>query len=78
MVHEGVLCDECGANPLVGFRYKCMTCPDYDICGGCKPNTSHNHLDMTLIFSTGKANCSLQNLLQCGFTLYLEQNHSIK
>lgn len=57
VVHEGVVCDECGMDPVVGFRYKCLTCPDYDICGGCKKkiaNTSHGHHGMTLIVSTSK------------------------
>lgn len=35
-VHNGVICDSCGANPLRGIRWRCQTCPDHDICGECK------------------------------------------
>lgn len=35
VVHHQVVCDGCGVSPLVGARYKCKTCPDYDLCGAC-------------------------------------------
>ncbi|CAE8710908.1 unnamed protein product, partial [Polarella glacialis] len=31
--HFGVECDGCKAAPLVGPRFKCPACPDYDLCG---------------------------------------------
>ena len=34
-MHQGVVCDGCGANPLLGPRFKCGSCPDYDLCGAC-------------------------------------------
>ena len=34
-VHVGVTCDGCQALPLTGVRYKCMVCPDYDLCTVC-------------------------------------------
>jgi len=33
--HFGVTCDGCNANPIVGPRFKCPVCPDYDLCGNC-------------------------------------------
>lgn len=35
VLHEGVSCDRCHASPLAGVRYKCVTCPDYDLCSQC-------------------------------------------
>ncbi|CAE8634285.1 unnamed protein product, partial [Polarella glacialis] len=35
MVHRSITCDGCGMSPLRGLRYKCKTCPDYDLCGEC-------------------------------------------
>ncbi len=29
--HE-VTCDGCNIKPVVGFRYKCLVCPDHDFC----------------------------------------------
>merc|ERR1719373_1032851 len=33
--HTAVTCDGCGVSPLVGPRFKCETCTDYDLCGEC-------------------------------------------
>eukprot|EP00440_Ansanella_granifera_P014175 gb/GFBE01015405.1/.p1 GENE.gb/GFBE01015405.1/~~gb/GFBE01015405.1/.p1 ORF type:complete len:556 (+),score=106.10 gb/GFBE01015405.1/:1-1668(+) len=43
--HCGVVCDGCGANPLVGPRFKCTVCPDYDLCGNCYPRKLQLHKD---------------------------------
>jgi len=50
-VHSGVVCDSCG-NTISGIRYKCSSCPDYDLCELCekKPgvhDASHVFLKIT-------------------------------
>jgi len=42
-VHSTVHCDGCGANPIVGSRYKCLEfiCPDYDLCQSCYDKKVH-------------------------------------
>ena len=40
--HEGVTCDGCNKNPIVGTRYKCSSCLDYDLCKECKDKEVHN------------------------------------
>ena len=52
-VHQGVTCDECGKHPLIGFRYKCLICADFDVCHECRTITSHPHKAFTTISSTG-------------------------
>lgn len=39
-VHDGVLCDECDG-AIMGFRYKCIECPDFDLCGQCESGAVH-------------------------------------
>ena len=41
--HYGVTCDSCNVHPIVGRRFKCMTCPDYDLCESCEQKCIHNH-----------------------------------
>lgn len=40
VVHEGVVCDGCEMTPIVGIRFKCHECPDFDLCASCeaRPN----------------------------------------
>lgn len=37
-VHHAVYCDCCDAGPIRGTRYKCKTCPNYDLCEDCYDN----------------------------------------
>lgn len=34
-VHVNVFCDVCGATPVIGHRWKCSQCPNYDMCNSC-------------------------------------------
>lgn len=34
--HTGIYCDECGAYPIRGTRFKSLRIYDYDICGDCR------------------------------------------
>lgn len=34
-IHHGVTCDGCLVCPIIGNRYKCQECPDYDLCSPC-------------------------------------------
>ena len=38
--HRGVVCDGCGWG-VRGFHYKCLVCPDYDLCGDCEGKQFH-------------------------------------
>ncbi|XP_052811381.1 uncharacterized protein LOC128239001 isoform X3 [Mya arenaria] len=43
-VHRGLHCDGCNATPIIGTRYKCMSCYEYDLCDGCMSKRVHpNH-----------------------------------
>nr|XP_014101141.2 protein ref(2)P [Bactrocera oleae] len=41
VIHENVECDSCGLAPIVGFRYKCIQCSNYDLCQRCEAKHKH-------------------------------------
>lgn len=46
--HPNVVCDACD-QPIIGFRYKCIECIDYDLCMECEPKMLHEqHVMMRL------------------------------
>lgn len=38
--HRGVSCDGCG-NSIEGYRYKCLQCPNFDLCTVCEERQLH-------------------------------------
>lgn len=44
VLHPGVVCDGCN-QPLYGPRYKCVICPDYDLCSACEQKGIHPEHD---------------------------------
>jgi len=43
VVHNHVTCDGCGVSPIVGFRYKCIICHNFDFCDKCESEGKHPH-----------------------------------
>jgi hypothetical protein len=41
--HTNVACDSCGVNPILGVRYKCSVCKDFDFCAECEERQDHEH-----------------------------------
>ena len=46
IIHKGVKCNNCGMENIEGTRYKCINCPDYNLCEKCEANFDHitNHI----------------------------------
>ena len=34
--HHGIKCNKCGIEPIVGYRYKCPICKNYNLCQNCE------------------------------------------
>lgn len=49
-VHERITCDICHTSPIIGIRYKCTVCRDFDLCGKCETENKHpsNHILMKI------------------------------
>eukprot|EP00741_Cyanophora_paradoxa_P011982 tig00020572_g11577.t2 len=56
--HDGVTCDGCGAAPIVGVRWKCASCADFDLCGTCEaagrrcPDPTQTHAFVKVNYAT--------------------------
>ncbi len=46
IIHKGISCSNCGMKEIVGIRYKCTTCPNFNLCENCEENIDHddNHV----------------------------------
>lgn len=42
-VHSTVICDGCEATPIMGVRYKCSVCKNFDFCSMCEERRCHEH-----------------------------------
>ena len=46
-VHKGIKCQKCFQEPIIGYRYKCSVCSDYNLCQNCEEKNSisedHQH-----------------------------------
>uniref|UniRef100_G1KYX2 Sequestosome 1 n=1 Tax=Anolis carolinensis TaxID=28377 RepID=G1KYX2_ANOCA len=47
VVHPNVICDGCDG-PVVGARFKCTICPDYDLCSTCEGKGTHKEHNMIM------------------------------
>jgi hypothetical protein len=41
IVHQDVICDGCNVGPIVGIRFKCSSCKNYDLCDTCEARKEH-------------------------------------
>ena len=52
VTHHGIKCNKCGVNPIVGYRYKCPICKNFNLCQMCEEKNSetqehkHNFIKM--------------------------------
>merc|ERR1712110_386268 len=61
-LHPGVVCDGCDG-PVLGPRYKCLACPDYDLCKICEGRGLHSQHKMVRLPQPCKRDLKLSRLL---------------
>eukprot|EP01017_Pseudomicrothorax_dubius_P046787 TRINITY_DN8291_c0_g1_i7.p1 TRINITY_DN8291_c0_g1~~TRINITY_DN8291_c0_g1_i7.p1 ORF type:complete len:240 (-),score=12.13 TRINITY_DN8291_c0_g1_i7:82-801(-) len=59
VTHNDVFCDVCKTSDIKGIRYKCTTCPDFDLCSNCFPSPGHAlHSFVAIVTSPFEVNLS--------------------
>ncbi len=58
VIHDNYCCDVCTMSPIVGVRYHCAECGDYDECESCHNSSEHCHL--------------MEKISQCGRSRQIE------
>lgn len=69
-VHTHVECNNCMLKPLVGFRYKCVECHDYDLCQACE--AKHVHAEHMMV---RMPNSDCPNLIEAWVTGRSKRSH---
>jgi len=67
--HSTVRCDHCEVFPVVGNRYKCLVCPNYDLCSACEAKNIHKH-PMMIFYD----HCTMPNIEQMTTIFRVKQN----
>jgi len=65
-IHYGVTCDGCGVVPIKGVRFKCLVCPNYDLCGPCEAKNTHPSSHTLLKLKERKRGCGRFGFAQQG------------
>ena len=42
MIHKGIVCNRCGQENIVGIRYKCAQCSNFNLCENCENVYNHD------------------------------------
>ena len=51
-IHHGITCDICSTRNIIGKRYKCLNCVNFDICETCESNDAHSQHPMVRVSET--------------------------
>ena len=43
-IHYGIKCQKCFMEPIVGIRYKCSSCKNYNLCEKCEKDNSESNI----------------------------------
>ena len=71
--HHGIICDGCD-EPVRGIRYKCLTCPDFDLCKNCEERGGNVFHDMVRMAAPSVGQNPGLNNIQNNLERQLRQN----
>ena len=51
--HIGTGCSGCNETPIIGIRFKCKQCLNFELCSKCRDTISHYHRDFFILSASG-------------------------
>ncbi|EDV98766.1 GH13424 [Drosophila grimshawi] len=73
IIHDGVECDSCNLAPIIGFRYKCVQCPNFDLCQSCE--RAHKHPNHMMVRMPNNNGPSVIDAWMCGPGSHHRRSH---
>jgi len=68
VVHKGITCDSCEMYPIKGTRYKCLVCPDYDLCSICHSLGAHSEHSLMKIKTPSENKMNSSQVIELDIT----------
>lgn len=78
MIHKGFVCDGCKMKPIIGFRFHCIICKDFDFCEKCEEIFSHPHSFIKIRKALDENRSSILSSLSQSQSLMLENTKEYK
>ncbi|CAF1006697.1 unnamed protein product [Adineta steineri] len=83
IIHNNVYCDLCQCSPIIGIRYKCKVCCNYDLCSKCvqlnRNHKGHSNTHELISIKEPKQNCQFttNSMLTQMFNFECQQNRIV-
>ena len=74
-IHNGIKCMNCFQKPIIGYRYKCSKCEDYNLCEKCEEENSNKEFHKHDFIKLRKAQKNENNNI---INNYVDNNNIIK
>merc|ERR1712151_74985 len=71
-VHAGFICDGCEVGPIIGTRFKCFQCPNFDLCEKCEPHHHRHHIMLRIPDSKVLETLYTSNQNQCVHEIHID------
>ena len=78
-VHKNIKCKHCFSMPIIGYRYKCSQCDDYNLCQQCydENSESRNHSHFFYRIKTSQENNMNNNANIININNFIPNNQNI-
>ena len=77
-IHKGIKCNGCNCNEIVGPRFKCIICQDFNLCSKCEKNNKHDIDHILLKIYHPDSDENIQNFPKYkveGFNYSINESH---